>query len=227
MTDADATSASDDDPFAGTRRALDARRARQEAFLDVMLIHAPFDGWSDLAIRNAIKESDFDLSEVQRLFPKGAKDLLAFLDDWADQTMADSHSVEELSRLRVHERVHALVMARLTRLDPHREALRRASAAGLMPGLGLPAMRRLWQTIDKIWLLAGDEARDINRYTKRGLLTAAYGATILYWLDQQEYSLEDTSDFLMRRLSQAMKFGKSAGKLGKAAVLLRPARSTR
>ena len=47
-------------------------------------------------------------------------------------------------------------------------------------------------TVDAIWYAAGDSATDFNFYTKRGLLAAVYGATMLYWLDDRSPDCTDT-----------------------------------
>ena len=84
-----------------------------------------------------------------------------------------------LDDLRVRERIARLVRTRLDVLGPHREAMRRATAARLMPSNGLTACGSLWRTVDLMWSAAGDDARDTSYYTKRSLLAAVWTSIVL------------------------------------------------
>jgi ubiquinone biosynthesis protein COQ9 len=114
---------------------------------------------------------------------------------------------EELQTLRVRERIARLVRARLEVLTPHREALRRATAARLLPGNALTATASLWRTVDLMWAVAGDRANDFSYYTKRSLLAAVWSSTFLFWLDDRSDGLEATWGFLERRIDNVMQIG--------------------
>jgi ubiquinone biosynthesis protein COQ9 len=69
------------------------------------------------------------------------------------------------------------------------------------------------RTVDAIWHAAGDRATDFSWYTKRALLAAVYGATLLYWL--RDAGAEDdaaTLAFLDRRLAGIGRIGKLRGR---------------
>ena len=109
--------------------------------------------------------------------------MLVHVERWADRQMLAR--VGPLDDLRVRERIARLVRTRLEVLGPHREAMRRATAARLLPSNGLAACGSLWRTVDLMWSAAGDDARDASYYTKRSLLAAVWTGTFLYWLEDR------------------------------------------
>src|SRR5205085_12427037 len=86
-------------------------------------------------------------------------------------------------------------------VQPWREAVRRALVVLALPHNAPPALRLLYETVDAIWYAAGDNATDFSFYTKRAILAAVYGATLLYWLEDRSPEFSDTRAFLDRRLA--------------------------
>jgi ubiquinone biosynthesis protein COQ9 len=122
----------------------------------------------------------------------------------------------DLAALKTHQRVAAAVEARLTALGPHREAVRRAISLKASPWGAAKAAEIVYRTVDAIWYAAGDTATDFNFYTKRGLLAAAYGPTVLYWLNDDSDGSTESFAFLDRRLADVMKIPKVTGGLKRA-----------
>ena len=84
--------------------------------------------------------------------------------------------------MRLHQRVRAVIALRLEQNRPHKEAIRRALALLALPGHVRLAAACTARTVDAIWHAAGDRSADFSWYTKRAILAAVYGATLLYWL---------------------------------------------
>jgi ubiquinone biosynthesis protein COQ9 len=187
--------------------ARPSREEQRDRLLEAALAHVPFDGWSRRSLVAAAADVDIDQGLARRLFPRGGDDLLAHLERWADRRMLAQIDTEELQTLRVRERIARLVRARLEVLTPHREALRRATAARLLPGNALTATASLWRTVDLMWAVAGDRANDFSYYTKRSLLAAVWSSTFLFWLDDRSDGLEATWGFLERRIDNVMQIG--------------------
>ena len=185
-----------------------SRLERRDRILEAALVHVPFDGWSRRSLRAGAAEAGFDAASARRLFPGGADDLLAHLDDWADREMLERLDELDLGSMRVRERIAAAVRARLEALEPHREAVRRAIAARVVPSNAVRATRNLWRTVDTIWSAAGDVGRGLDYYTKRGLLAAVYSSTLLFWLEDRSEGCRDTWAFLERRIDDVMRIGR-------------------
>ncbi len=189
------------------------RQSQRDRILEATLQHIPFDGWNRRALRRGAADIGIDAATTKRLFPRGGDDLLAHLDVWTDRRLVAAVDQDAIDRLRMRERIARLVRMRLEILTPHREAMRRAIAARLIPNNAVAAGPALWRSIDLIWAIAGDRADDASYYTKRGLLLAVWTSTFFYWLEDQSAGLEDSWAFLDRRIDNVMQIGKLRGQI--------------
>jgi ubiquinone biosynthesis protein COQ9 len=146
---------------------------------------------------------------LDREFPNGVADAVRAFSDRADAAMIAA--LEQDPPERTRDRVAAAVRARLEHLAPHKEAVRRLSGWFALPGHQPIAARCLYRTVDSIWYAAGDRSTDFNFYTKRALLAAVYGATVLYWLEDRSPDSAATWDFLDRGLASVMRLPRLGG----------------
>ena len=188
----------------------------KDRLLEATLPNVLFDGWSLAALRAGAAAIDLPETAIAELFPGGGTEAALWLDDWADRRMLDALAETDLSVLKVRERVAVAVRARLAALGPHREAVRRALSLKASPWGAARAAEIVYRTVDAIWYAAGDTATDFNFYTKRALLAAAYGPTVLYWLTDTSEDAADTAAFLDRRLADVMKLPKLGDGLKRA-----------
>jgi ubiquinone biosynthesis protein COQ9 len=187
-----------------------SREEQRDRVLEAALVHVPFEGWSRRALVAGALDLGLQPGVARRLFPRAGDDLLAHLERWADRQMLAR--VGALEDLRVRDRIAKLVRTRLEVLDPHREAMRRATAARLLPSNALAACASLWRTVDLMWAAAGDDARDASYYSKRSLLAAVWTSTFLFWLDDRSKDGANTWAFLERRIDNVMQIGRLRGR---------------
>lgn len=192
-----------------------SRDDQRDQLLEAALAHVPFDGWSNRSLFAAARDLDMDPTLARRLFPRGGDDLLAHLEEWVDRRMAEQAEPLQLQTMRMQDRIKKLIQLRLEILDPHREAMRRAISARLLPGNAATAAGAVWRTADLMWSLAGDHERDPSYYTKRSLLAGVWSATFLYWLDDRSLEHEATTAFLERRIADVMRIGEARSRLGR------------
>jgi ubiquinone biosynthesis protein COQ9 len=69
--------------------------------------------------------------------------------------------------------------------------------------------RTLARTVDAIWHAAGDRSADFSWYTKRLILAAIYGSTLLFWLRDDSEDDGPTLGYLDRRLADHARFHKA------------------
>ena len=198
---------------------LDAER---QAILAAVLRRVPHQGWSEASLRAALRELGYQPSVGRRAFPGGIDDVLARFVAEADRRMAEDMAARDLASLRVRERIAAAVRCRLEAVAPHRAAVRRAVAFYARPTRAPAALGALYRTVDAMWRAAGDEATDFSFYTKRALLAAVYGATLLYWLDDRSEGSAETWAFLDRRIAEVMKIPQLRGRLERLAGAFAP-----
>lgn len=192
--------------------ALAARHALKDRILEAALLHAAFDGWSRRTLHNAAHDAGVDAATVRRLFPRGGDSLLAWLDDWADRRMLASVEGVDLERMPVRRRIALLVRARLDPLSAHREAVRRAVAARVLPGNLAGTGRSVWRTVDLMWQaagLGGAPAEGFAYYSRRAMLAGVLTSTLLYWLGDQSEESTASWAFLDRRIEDVMRVGRT------------------
>ena len=182
-----------------------SREEQRDRLLEAALVHIPFDGWSRRSLFAGAADLGLEPGVARRLFPRAGDDMLVHVERWADRQMLAR--VGPLDDLRVRERIAKLVRTRLEALGTHREAMRRATAARLLPSSGVAACGSLWRTVDLMWSAAGDDARDASYYTKRSLLAAVWTGTFLYWLEDRSEGYGETWSFLERRIANVMQIG--------------------
>ena len=191
------------------------RAALADRLLDATLAQVPFEGWTGPALRAAAAEAGVDWRSAKRIFPGGIGDVLALWGARNDQRMIAALADIDLGALRIRERIAACVRVRLEALEHHREAARAALCRAGLPHNAPAAARGLWRTVDLMWRAAGDTATDFNYYSKRGLLSGVYGATLLFWLEDDSENRADSWAFLDRRIADVMRVPRAMGRLKK------------
>lgn len=193
----------------------------RDAAIEAMLPHVSFDGWTYRALRRGLRDIGVPEADAELLFPGGGTDMIEHFCDHADRLM--EQDAEALEEKRVSRRVKAVIAARFARNRPHKEAVRRASAILLLPRNARLAATCTARTVDAIWHAAGDRSADFSWYTKRAILTAVYGAALLFWL--RDMSEEDTATlaFVDRRLGDVGRLGSLRARLANGIGRVRPA----
>jgi ubiquinone biosynthesis protein COQ9 len=170
--------------------------------------NAVFDGWTKQAVDSAAAQLGIDPVQARLAMPKTATGLIDLYVQSVDRSLEAHFTPERLGKLKIREKIRALVWQRLEIMGPSREAVRRALAILAMPQNIPLAARISWRTADLMWRIAGDTSTDFNHYTKRMTLGAVYASTLLAWLDDQSEGWHDTAAFLDRRIDNVMQFEK-------------------
>jgi ubiquinone biosynthesis protein COQ9 len=197
------------------------RLSERDAAIEAMLPNVPFDGWTIRALRAGLAAAGLPVDEATILFPGGAADMVAVFCDLADRRMTGAS--DSLTETGLTARVRAVIALRLAMNRPHKEAIRRAMAVLAWPGNARTAAAITARTVDAIWHAAGDRSADFSWYTKRALLTAVYGATLLFWLHDTSEDDADTRAFVERRLLGVGRLGRAQGRAAALLGRLRPA----
>ena len=166
--------------------------------------HAVFDGWSRAAVDAAADQLGIDRAQARLAMPKTQAGLVDVYIQGVDWALQEHFTPKRLARMKIRDKIRALVWKRLEIMAPAREAVRRGLAILAMPQ-NLPlAMRIGWRTADLMWRLAGDTSTDFNHYTKRITLGGVYASTLLAWRDDDSDQWSETSAFLDRRIDDVM-----------------------
>ena len=168
--------------------------------------NAVFDGWTPAAIDSAAQQLGIDPVQARLAMPKSQAGMIDTYIQEVDRGLEAYFTPERLAKLKIREKIRALIWRRLEIMGPAREAVRKALAILAMPQNVPLALRIGWRTADLMWRIAGDTSTDFNHYTKRMTLGAVYGSTLLAWLDDESEGWSDTAAFLDRRIDDVMRF---------------------
>lgn len=185
----------------------------QDQILLKALEDVPFDGWTWDVVEQAAEKAGFSADMAAAVFPDQLSGVLRHFSNWADRQMMQALSLVEYQDMRVRDKVKRGVEERIKVLEPHKEAVKAASAYWFRPFRKFEAGRLVWKTADKIWLWAGDEAKDYNHYTKRVLLSGVITSTMLAWMNDNSDNSQETLDFLDRRIDNVLGIGRIIGNL--------------
>jgi ubiquinone biosynthesis protein COQ9 len=167
----------------------------------------PFEGWSDFTLREAARLSGINNAEAIAAFPNVSACIRYYFEQ-VDESVRKQFPESVLATKRVPERIETLLMARFAAMLPHRDAVKRAASARLLPWNSAEALRSLFSMTDWMWRASGDRSTDFNYYTKRMTLAGVYVSTFLFWLSDTSTDMALTRQFLKRRLSGVADFGK-------------------
>ena len=170
--------------------------------------HAVFDGWTQRAVDSAADELGIDRAQARLAYPKDSAHMIEAWIEGVDAAMQAHFTPDVIAKMRVSQRIRAMIWFRLENTGPAREAVRSALSILAMPHNVPLALRTGWRSADQMWRLAGDTATDYNHYSKRLILSGVYTSTLLAWLDDQSEGWADTAAFLDRRLADVMRFEK-------------------
>lgn len=176
--------------------------------------NAAFDGWTRTAVEAAALSEGVDPAVAALAVPDDAVGLIDLFGEGVDAALAERLPPETLATMKIRERIRSLVWERLQIQEPAKEAIRRALSVLAMPQNLAAATRLSWRSADVMWRLAGDTATDYNHYTKRAILSAVYGSTLLAWLQDESEGAADTAAFLDRRIDEVMRFEKWKAGIG-------------
>lgn len=191
------------------------------ALIEALAQNAAFDGWTRTALRMALAGLGRDEAQAELAFPGGRAEMVS-----AYFTLGDERLVAmrrgQMAEAGLTARVRAAVLARLDLMQGEKEAVRRAMSWLVLPFNAPHLAKIIANMADSIWFAVGDTSADMSWYSKRAILGAVLGATLLFWLADSSLDSSKTEAFLDRRLADTRRIGQLKARLPKLPVL-RPA----
>jgi ubiquinone biosynthesis protein COQ9 len=179
------------------------------ALIDALVEQVPLDGWSQTSLRAALESLGEPPENAPFHFPGGAGEMIEAFFTHANTVLTEDALFIDMTSLRTHARVRAVTALWFALNTPHKRAISRALTWLSLPPHAALAARIMASCVDTIWQAAGDQSAGFSWYTKRAILAAAFGSTMLYWLRDISENNTETLDFLDRRLAEIGKFTKA------------------
>jgi ubiquinone biosynthesis protein COQ9 len=176
--------------------------------VNAMLVHVPFDGWSWTALEQGAIDMDFEtkLNFEDRkkiyydLFKNGPIDFIETFSKIIDDEMEKNYESLAIKPDRVPQKIKTIILIRLHLSQKYKEAVRSSLSLTAIPKNSKQSLKILYRTCHRIWKIAGDTSTDFSFYTKRASLAAVYSSTLLFWLNDNSSTQDETESFLDRRL---------------------------
>ncbi len=178
--------------------------------------NAVFEGWQSAALHQAADNLGLSDTEADLMFPGGMIDVIEEFINWADCEMEAKLQQQNISHLKIRDRIALAVRTRFEVVAPYKEACRLAATTLALPANHLLALRRLYASVDRIWFVIGDRSTDYNFYSKRLLLSGVFASTFAFWLSDDSHGCHQTWHYLDRRIKDVLMVGGQFGKIVKS-----------
>ena len=186
---------------------IERSEARDRAIRAILPIAAR-DGWNWGSLRAGLLAAGEDPALAESHFPTGPVGAVLAWIDLLNREMEAAAAAEDVTALRVPQRIRRVVELRLIAMAPHKAALRRALALLALPWNALQGLRATAGAVDAMWHAAGDTSADFSWYTRRATLAGVYTTTIAWWLRDEDPSIFGAMQFLDRRLADLARLQK-------------------
>ena len=198
-----------------TKTDLDPSLKARRSILEALLKHVPFDGWSSLSLKQAVKDVGLPAGADELYFPGGPLEVIEFWNQQNDAYMSLEMAKLDQNKMRIRDKITKAIVLRLQVISPHEEAAKRAIARTALPdGLAL-SPKILWASADAMWRAIGDTSTDFNYYTKRTSLSAVISTSLLAWLSDDDPKKLKALAFIDARIENVMQFEKAKFKAKK------------
>ena len=177
-----------------------------------MLSYVPDLGWTWEALYkaalNSKKTKSFSDEELHSLFDNKISNIIGIFNDKLDEEMGAAFNAENNKNLGVTQTVKALVLYRLKASENYKSIIETSLFFMAQPGNAYEAFKQLMKTSNKIWEITGDTSSGRTFYSKRLILGGIYSSTLAYWLAKESRSIDESEDFLDKRLYNVRTIGK-------------------
>ena len=166
-------------------------------------------GWNDELLDKLSKENKYKLEEIMTLFPDGYKSLLKFYLDDLNLKMINSAKKINFKNINTSSRIKKLILLRLKLYQSEKKIIKKTYLTLLKPNNFKVTSKNLYNIVDEIWYIAGDNSTDFNFYSKRIILTFVYIPTVLYWIkNDNNLKVEKFLDAQLKSVSKIPKIKK-------------------
>ena len=166
--------------------------------------------WNALyeAAKTAKKTKYSNKEELQALFENKISNIIGTFNDKLDEDMYLIFNAESNKEVGTTDTVKALILSRLKASEDYKSIIKTSLFFMSQPRNAYDAFNQVMKTSNKIWEIAGDTSNGGTFYSKRLILSGVYSSTLAHWVAKEIRSIEESEDFLDRRLDDVKKIGK-------------------
>ncbi len=173
-------------------------KSKQDKLAKLFIQQVPKYGWSRETLLHCAKKQRITTPNLALLFPSFEYDVLKFLIAQNNNIVEKNYNSFNHSRLKTRDKIKTILELKFDSNTYLRQALPEMLKFLLRPGNIFMSIKMLHENSDFIWKLAGDKSNDFSYYSKRGLLSMVYLATLIYWLNDKSTKGIGTKNFISK-----------------------------
>ena len=173
-------------------------KSKQEKLSSLFIEQVPKYGWSRDTLLHCAKKQKLSTPNLALMFPSFEYDVLKYLIAQNNSLVEKNYNSFNNSRLKTRDKIKTIMELKFDSNAYLKDALPEMLKFLLRPGNIFMSIKMLHQNSDFIWKLAGDKSNDFNYYSKRGLLSMVYLATLIYWLNDKSNKGIGTKNFISK-----------------------------
>ena len=161
--------------------------------LEYAKVYVRKEGWSS-DILDKIVYSKFNSADLAYYFPKGYKNLIEFSLQQVNSSLEKLIQKKNIISFPLSKRIEKILYLRIKILNDDKIFYKKTFNHLLLPHNSKLMKKNLYNSVDQMWYLAGDNSTDFSFYTKRMTLASIYvnALFILYnkGLDESVLNIE-------------------------------------
>jgi len=173
-------------------------KSKQDKLAKLFIQEVPKFGWSRETLLHCAKKQKLSTPNLALMFPSFEYDVLKYLIAHNNSLVEKNYNSFNNSRLKTRDKIKTIMELKFDSNAYLKDALPEMLKFLLRPGNIFMSIKMLHQNSDFIWKLAGDKSNDFNYYSKRGLLSMVYLATLIYWLNDKSNKGIGTKNFISK-----------------------------
>ncbi|MFL2534307.1 MAG: COQ9 family protein [Alphaproteobacteria bacterium] len=173
-------------------------KSKQDKLANLFIQEVPKFGWSRETLLHCAKKQKLSTPNLALMFPSFEYDVLKHLIAQNNSLVEKNYNSFNNSRLKTRDKIKTIMELKFDSNAYLKDALPEMLKFLLRPGNIFMSIKMLHQNSDFIWKLAGDKSNDFNYYSKRGLLSMVYLATLIYWLNDKSNKGIGTKNFISK-----------------------------
>jgi len=173
-------------------------KSKQDKLANLFIQEVPKFGWSRETLLYCAKKQKLSTPNLALMFPSFEYDVLKYLIAQNNSLVEKNYNSFNNTRLKTRDKIKTIMELKFDSNAYLKDALPEMLKFLLRPGNIFMSIKMLHQNSDFIWNLAGDKSNDFNYYSKRGLLSMVYLATLIYWLNDKSNKGIGTKNFISK-----------------------------